>query len=385
MMRPITITLAAAISAILTATASAQPIPAARAADPAGQITQAHPQLAKALADVPADQAAGMRWLIAHLPEADRSTLDAAFLLENCAESYSAWRNSRWHASVPEDIFFDAILPYASINETRESWRKDFRERFASLVADAKTSSQAAAILNREIYRILNVKYSTKRAKADQCPSESIKSGLASCTGLSILLIDACRAVGVPARFAGTPLWSDKSGNHSWVEIWDNGWHFTGAAEPSGDNLNQAWFTDRASHAKRDDPMMAIYAVTWRDSSIHFPMVWTRSDRSVRAVNITDRYTTKSEPLPDGKARIRFRLTGSSGRLAARIQVADAAGNVVFEGDSKDERFDGNDHLTAILVIGQKYTLTAPDAPPQSFTAERDEQLIDIRVADPAK
>ena len=49
------------------------------------------------------------------------------------------------------------------------------------------------------------------------------------------MVIDACRAVGVPARFVGTPLWADKSGNHSWVEVWDKGWHFTGAAEPAGD------------------------------------------------------------------------------------------------------------------------------------------------------
>ncbi|MEE9394119.1 MAG: hypothetical protein V3W41_16595 [Planctomycetota bacterium] len=39
-------------------------------------------------------------------------------------------------------------------------------------------------------------------------------AGTASCIGLSIMLIDAC-AVGVPARFVGTPLWSDGSGNHS--------------------------------------------------------------------------------------------------------------------------------------------------------------------------
>ena len=63
---------------------------------------------------------------------------------------------------------------------------------------------------------------------------ESMETGLASCTGLSILLIDACRSVGVPARFVGTPLWADGSGNHSWVEIWDGGWHFVGAAEPAG-------------------------------------------------------------------------------------------------------------------------------------------------------
>jgi hypothetical protein len=38
-------------------------------------------------------------------------------------------------------------------------------------------------------------------------------TGLASCSGLSILLAGACRAVGVPARIVGTPMWSNGHGN----------------------------------------------------------------------------------------------------------------------------------------------------------------------------
>ena len=59
----------------------------------------------------------------------------------------------------------------------------------------------------REVFKAVNVKYhATKRLKPDQSPSESMKIGYASCSGLSIILVDACRAVGVPARVVGTPL-----------------------------------------------------------------------------------------------------------------------------------------------------------------------------------
>jgi len=77
----------------------------------------------------------------------------------------------------------------------------------------------------------VQVAYSREREKADQSSFESIASGKASCTGLSILLVDACRAVGIPARVVGTPLWVDRSGNHTWVEIWDDGWRYLGACE----------------------------------------------------------------------------------------------------------------------------------------------------------
>ncbi len=168
-------------------------------------------------------------------------------------------------------------MPYASINERRDNWRRDFRKRFSHLVKEAKTPGHAAALLNQRLYPLVNVKYSTQRKKADQSPYESLNSGLASCTGLSVLLIDACRAIGVPARFVGTPLWTDGSGNHSWTEVWDNGWHFTGSAEPNGDELDKAWFIERAATAKRDDPMHAIYAVSYAKTPLKFPMVWLKT------------------------------------------------------------------------------------------------------------
>ena len=79
-----------------------------------------------------------------------------------------------------------------------------------------------------------------------------METGLASCTGLAILLADACRSVGVPARLAGVPNWIDDRGNHTWVEIWDQRWHFAGAAEPDANGLDHAWFQHDASLAVKD-------------------------------------------------------------------------------------------------------------------------------------
>ena len=42
---------------------------------------------------------------------------------------------------------------------------------------------------------------------------------MATCTGLSIMLVEACRAVGIPARVAGIASWPGRGGNHTWVEV----------------------------------------------------------------------------------------------------------------------------------------------------------------------
>lgn len=344
-------------------------------------------ELERALETVPEDQRDALGWLIARMPAGDLTALDAEFLVEHCTEAHRAWRESSWHDSISEELFREAILPYACVDERRDRWRADFHARFAPLVADAKSPGHAATILNQQIFSTLGVKYSTKRPKANQSPYESIDAGLASCSGLSVLLITACRAVGVPARFVGTPLWSDGSGNHSWVEVWDGSWRFTGAAEPAGDALDQAWFTGRARGATRSDPRHAIYATTWRWTPLTFPMVWSPGDQSVQAVDVTDRYTAPAD-RPEGSARVRFRITSApeGNRIAVPIVIEDQRdGSPLFEGTSRDEGFDANDHVTAVLPLGTPCRLVFPTrvAAPVAFDVERDEQLVSAAVGPP--
>ena len=342
-------------------------------------------QLETALQGVSDRERKGLEFLLHHMPKGDLTQLTSEFLVEHVQYAYRAWDAAPWAKSVPERYFLENVLPYASINERRDAWRKDFFERFSPLVQDAKTPSEAAAILNQKVFPMVEVIYSTQRPKADQSPYESIEAGMASCTGLSVLLIDACRAVGVPARFVGTPRWSDDSGNHSWVEIWDDGWHFTGAAEPTGDELNKAWFTDRAAGAKKDSETYGIFAVSFKKTPQRFPMVWRPEADEVYAVNVTERYTQTAQIVPEGSARVRIRVfDGKSGeRRAAHVSVKDKQGNPAFEGLSKNERFDANDHLTAILKVGAEYKLNAAfegQVADLAFVVGPDEQLVEVSL-----
>jgi len=252
------------------------------------------PAIQKALDTAPKKQRRGMRFLVAYMPQRDLKSLTSQFLLDQTRYAYKAFRKSAWADQVPEAVFFNDVLPYASINERRDNWRADFYKRFTPVVKAAKTPGEAATLLNRAIFGQVKVRYSTARPKADQSPYESIEAGLASCTGLSVLLIDACRAVGVPARFVGTPLWADRSGNHSWIEVYhEGGWHFTGAAEPTGDQLDRAWFLGRASKALADHPLHAIYATSYKPTGHTFPMPWLPKATYVHAVNVTSRYLPK--------------------------------------------------------------------------------------------
>ena len=341
-------------------------------------------QIERALRDCPAEQQAAMRFLIEHMPTRDLRSLSAEFLLEHVAVAFEARAAAKWGTRVPEEIFFNEVLPYANVNEARDDVRRKLRDQFWPVVKDCDSLSQAAARLNHEVFQQTGVHYSTQRRRPDQGPQETLDNKTASCTGLSILLIDVCRACGIPARFVGTPRWSDNSGNHSWIEVWDDGWHFTGAAEPTGDRLNQAWFTDRAAQATAGHPQHGIYAVSYRRTDLKFPLVWQRGENQVYAVEVTDRYAAAPQ-RPAGTLDVRFKALapGQPQRCRANLLVKDEAGEVVFRGQTLDESADSNNHLTAALKPGRyQLEVTLADiTTTQAFVAEQDGQLVTVQTS----
>jgi pimeloyl-ACP methyl ester carboxylesterase len=318
--------------------------------------------LAQALNRVPVAQREGLQFLLVNMPESDLKTLSSDFLLDHLAGAYAAQQEHSWARSIPKEQFLNDVLPYASINERRELWRKTLHDICAPLVAEATSPGDAAKRINEKLFGIVKVKYSTDRKKADQSPSESMESGKATCTGLSVLLVDACRSVGVPARIAGTPLWANNRGNHTWVEVWDGDWHFTGAAEQDPAGLDRGWFVHDASQATKDSREHAIYASSFRKTGVTFPMVWAPRIDYVSAVNVTDRYTPRSKPAEPGKIRLLVKVLDQPAgkRVAATVTVSEMGESPqMVEGISKGESADLNDILPFLLSRTNVYEIHA--------------------------
>tara|TARA_A100001015_G_C14970993_1_gene705112 strand:+ start:481 stop:1524 length:1044 start_codon:yes stop_codon:yes gene_type:complete len=329
-------------------------------------------QTKEAIEKVSPDQRSAMEWLISHMPEADLQNLSSDYLITNSEYAFKAKNRFKWAKVVPDEIFLNYVLPYASLNERRDDWRKDFFYKFSPLVKEANSAYEAAATLNNEIFEMVGVHYSTKRPKADQSPYESIEAGLASCTGLSFLLIDACRSVGIPARFIGTPMWYNDSGNHSWVEIWDGEWHFTGAAEPVEDKLNQVWFADLASKAKTGDMKYGIFAATWNKTELYFPMDWLPGIKKYNAIDVTDRYINQAK-IDSDLVAISIRALNDRGERESVNIIITGDNNYFFEGKSKNEAYDTNDHLTILLPKGKVVTVKSQN---DSQTLEIENECI---------
>ncbi|WIA31582.1 hypothetical protein OEZ86_002470 [Tetradesmus obliquus] len=277
------------------------------------------------------------------MPERDRKTVDRKFLVHHARLALKARRANSWAAAVPWEVFLNDVLPYRNLDEPIDiDWRSLFLKRFGPMVADASSLTEAAQLLNRDIWKIWGLHFVPDKSPEIMSPGQTLAAGYASCTGLSIFLADACRAVGIPARVAGTPSWvqdrrdspDERFNNHNWVEVYDgSGWSFTGACEYNTAGLNHTWFFPQP--AKGQTPgshWHAIYAASYRQTGLPFPLAWAPEDESVPGVDVTQAYID---------APVTWAPTAMAAAAAAAAQAAAAAAAAAAGGGAGEAAAQG--------------------------------------------
>lgn len=322
-----------------------------------------------------------LAYLITHMDAADRDTMSLPLLMENVCFAHQARQQFAWTKALPEEVYLTDVLPYHVVDEVRDAWRKELYELCAPIADTCRTMEEAIRTINGRIPELTGVHYNTLREKTNQSPRESMRQGMASCTGLSILLVDALRSVGIPARFVGTASWHDNRGNHSWTEVWlDGQWRVTEYYFPSA--LDHLWFMDDASKANPADRHYAIYATRFGKADDWFPMVWCGEDstdiedlpKHIGAENVTQHYIDlarqqQSQRLEAG-THTYLRIAGYA-RQGATAQSSDrvAMGVDIFMGSEQmggglttGPLRDMNDFFTLLLPKNTTYELRYYDA-----------------------
>ena len=230
-----------------------------------------------------------------------------------------------WTRNIPMDIYQEYVLNFVNVNEARSDWRPIFHSITNKIVTDNKlidnrntSIADVVKVINRDLWLLLGGGKNALYFKAGQTPliydpMSIMVYGYGSCTGLSIVLVNALRSVGVPARLVGTPAWwghVDK-GNHNWVEVYSHtddddddanelsNWNFLEPAYGDygtnhADNLErnpcQRWFC----HKQRFGPTTGtkVYAARYDRTSTntYYPMPWCPSNKDVPGEERTKYY-----------------------------------------------------------------------------------------------
>ena len=121
------------------------------------------PEVSNAGAITPAKADHAVAYLRANMPERDRRDLDDAFLGRRAAAALAGRAASPWASEVPDDVFLEYVLPYASVDETREPWQDQLAPVARAIVAGVDSPGEAARKLNAELFDKVHVQYDATR------------------------------------------------------------------------------------------------------------------------------------------------------------------------------------------------------------------------------
>ena len=274
------------------------------------------------------------QFLQQNMPNFDKpnnaTLFDGGIIIPTVNISLKARQKYIWAGNVPMDLFFDFVLPYASVNEARTNWRQLLWDQLTPEIDNYEFSKDLdeysileviARFVNSKIWHLLAPKntdiinFKSSQTPLIYDPMSTMMFGYASCTGISLLYIDALRTLGIPARLVGTPAWNGNitDGNHNWVEVWlggDNiqGWKFiegmpAGGSSETFQNPCDKWFCTKA-HFGGDAAVTKVFAARYSKSEVHYPMAWELDNLDIPGVDRTDYYQQNCESCTSGIPRI---------------------------------------------------------------------------------
>ena len=216
-----------------------------------------------------------------------------------------------WTSHISKTMYYEYVLPFQNVNEARTNWRPLLHsklEPFLQTLLECQAAKDEVVTVEEVVHTVNDNLWTVLTNNADSSPiyfkhgqtpliydpMSIITFGYASCTGLSILLVNALRAVGIPARLSGTAAWNglEEHGNHSWIEFWgsDSQWHIMESLPASGKHPGEGgdiwdpcqwWFCNEDKvkgttfYAARLDRSLA--------EGVIFPMGWDLRNRDVVA------------------------------------------------------------------------------------------------------
>ena len=103
-----------------------------------------------------------------------------------------------------------------------------------------------------------------------------MESGIATCTGLSILLVDACRSSACPPASWGRRCGRTNAATTPGLRSGIGAGISWGRLEPDPNGLDRGWFIADAQQARKDVAENAIYATSFAKTDVVFPLPWAR-------------------------------------------------------------------------------------------------------------
>ena len=168
-------------------------------------------------------------------------------------------------------------------------------------------------LLNKDVYAAAPRKVPSHEAAQDGAEPLRIGRGGVRLLHRHVDPADRRLPIGRHPGAAGRhPAWTEKTANHSWVEIWDRQWRpiDAGEAGPFGEAWVK-WVAARIDPKRRDH---CVYAVSFLPAQTYFPFIWSPDNHTVPADDVTRFYMDRK--------RVTLRVVDHPGGQAIPAKVA---------------------------------------------------------------
>ena len=273
-----------------------------------------------------------------------------------------------WSDAPSAELKAACVAPDRVFTEEPCDWRPVVTPMAKELVKDCKTAREAVLALAAGLPKATGVYYTTERRRADMNALEALAEKKVSCTGQSILLVCALRAVDIPARVCGLLSWHHIQGNHTWAEAWFDGeWHMI---EYNERDFNSAWVMSYIGMLDpQREPMERIKAATPDGKDFFYPPLLARhiGKGPVASEDVTERYLKLSrawhekQGQPANVQRLMVNITPRT-ETATPIVLLDESGKEVARAALPTLKDDANKFAELNLPREGKFRLRIGDA-----------------------
>ncbi|MGH2644332.1 MAG: hypothetical protein ACRDE2_10310 [Chitinophagaceae bacterium] len=165
----------------------------------------------------------------------DSQAITSSLIEKNINAAFSMWKKYPWNANVPENIFFNYLLPYKICNEMPGNWRAFFSREYKLFLNGSATKYKDDTLLDPNLIVkaawLENTKrffkYNVTGLKLDPFPGlkELLAIREGDCTPYSTEQVYLMRSLGIPATIDLIPYWGKGNAGHAALVFWNTKKH----------------------------------------------------------------------------------------------------------------------------------------------------------------
>ncbi|SDW82677.1 hypothetical protein SAMN05444411_102256 [Lutibacter oricola] len=154
----------------------------------------------------------------------DISVISSKLLIENIDLAFNTWKNNTWSQYYNFNTFCEYILPYRSLIEPLEDWRKEYQFLVEPAIYNLEDETDPVEVCTHIINELkgFSFVYGKNPLPAPLLsPQQLLFRRQGSCPELANLVLLASRSMGVAVTFDFTPHYAASSNRHYWNTVID--------------------------------------------------------------------------------------------------------------------------------------------------------------------